>query len=262
MRYLTHANNWVEALDVFVAAKNHYNANKTKMSQYEAETNFNELKAFKNQWQPVIEQGIIGEFESAANGYRNASLRLDQAKTKEAGRFSSASLQANQSLIKDRIKTELSRMNSFDTLEKVIGKHYEDGLRGDLDSKRATLEVMRGLVDMVPSDRRQEANRIAVKANRDLEALRYTPEIQEAEKGLQDAQRFVEKKAQDMATVGTHLMQDPTGPFGGIDPIGKAIRRVQYNEDGSLRILPADAQRISSEPVSVRLPHEHTQAAE
>lgn len=240
------AQSWIEALDLYQGGKKHLTENAHKMSAYEAETLNNDLTSLKDTWQPKIEAAKLSELESALDGYKVANGKRSQAISKELARWNYSEINSARVMLTEQIKVEASRMQSAHDLKR-LEEIYEGNMQGDINLQRATCEAMRGVVDFVPNGIRMESNHIGVKAVNDLAALRKTPELIEAETNLQKAVETVDNEIKQVARTAEMLGQDIVGVYGGTYEMGRAIRRVQKMNDGSLRIMDPNDPALSRE---------------
>lgn len=248
------ANNWIEALDLYQAGRKHLVENAHKMSQYESETLNNELLELKESWQPKIEAGAKAEFlEPAIGAYKMANGKKSQAVSKELARWDYSQINSHRLMIEARIKVDLSRDNTGQAL-KNLEALYNEGMQGDINLARATCEVFRGLGQFLPkqldavSNERLTANGLAFTADKKLQELRRPPEVVEAEAKFDEAKEGVIDAQKKLVRVAELLGQgDIAGVFGGTYELGRQIRRVRENPDGSLQILDENEPGLSAE---------------
>lgn len=253
MSKYTNPQSWIEALDLYQAGRKHLQENAHKMSQYESETLNNELTTIKNTWQPKIEAGAKSEFlEPAISTYKAANSKKSQAVSKELARWDYSQMNSQRLMLESRIKVELSR-DSLGMAIKEVEKLFDEGMQGDLNMQRATCEVFRGLGQLLPkntdpvSNERLNANGLSFKADKKLQELRRPPEIIEAETKFDEAKQGVINAQRQLARTGELLGQDIIGVFGGTYELGRQIRRVRENQDGSLQILDENEPGLSAE---------------
>ncbi|PKN98362.1 MAG: hypothetical protein CVU42_12585 [Chloroflexi bacterium HGW-Chloroflexi-4] len=245
---------WIEALDNYQAGRKHLVENAHKMSQYESETLNSDLLELKESWQPKIEAGAKAEFfDPALSAYRMANGKKSQAVSKELARWDYGAINSHRLMIEARIKVDLSRDNTGQAL-KNLEALYNEGMAGDLNMQRSTCEVFRGLGQFLPksidpvSNERLTANGLAFKADKQLQELRRPPEIIEAEANYNEAKQQVIDAQKSLVRVAELIGQgDITGVFGGTFELGRQIRRVRENPDGSLQILDENEPGLSAE---------------
>jgi hypothetical protein len=245
--------NWIEALDLYQSGRKHLQENAHKMSQYEAETLNNELTSIKDTWQQKIEAGAKSEFlEPALSAYRMANGKKSQAVSKELARWDYSQINSQRLMLEARIKVDLSRDTPGAAL-KSLEALYNEGMAGDLNMQRAFCETFRGLVQYLPknldaiSNEKMNANGLAFTADKKLQELRRPPEIIEAEAKFDEAKQGVINAQRQLARTGELLGQDIIGVFGGTYELGRQIRRVRENQDGSLQILDENEPGLSAE---------------
>lgn len=208
-------NNHQEARKVIKAAMDHLTENQSLMSAYEVKERLNEIKGLKDQWRGKIEAGALDDFQTMVNRYLLAKAEQSRSRNLEVKRWDPAKVKAVADMTRDRIKTDMARANSWDGIGEVVKTLLADAENGDLDTQRGVYEGLRGAVDLVPGDRRREANMMAVQADRKLKDLRITDQMREADAAVEEARQNVHAQYHDLHAAAESLGEKLFGPWGG-----------------------------------------------
>jgi parvulin-like peptidyl-prolyl isomerase len=249
---------WLDHLEELKAARDEFRMYAGIMTQYEQSVIQRDIDARRAQAQPIIEAGILGEFQAAVAGYQAAQANLKQAKLAEARRFDTIKLKGEIEAVKALVDLALSStspafgfghgVSKADHLKAIYQEAQESG---DLLKRRAAAEVLRGInpEGMTP-EVRMEINHLTHQAERDLNSLRTTEGMTQAEAARLAAQDKVAESVEGVKI--THAILDG----GSIDnlfvtgPLVKAYRRVKVI-DGELTVLAEDDPQVTG--VEIRM---------
>jgi hypothetical protein len=214
---------WREAVKTITKANNEYQAYASMMSQYERMTVSKGIAEKITQYRPLIEAGVIGEFNQAISAFKQARSRVDQEKAKEIIRWDVGKLRDEIQLANLRIDTAFADENPVASISLI---YQEAKNSGDIHKMRAAAEAVRGAVLRFPNaplEIRTAANGAAKQADRELAELRNTPGLEQAHKDAGAAFDALMAKQREMLQVEEAI--------GGSHAIYMAAAKVTIDRD-------------------------------
>jgi hypothetical protein len=250
---------WQDALGLLQAGRKELQKNAGIMTEYERLAASRSIEGVKEAYYQTIKGGALGEYNQALDGYQAARNRLERARAKEAARWDAARLRDEMQLAEMLFtKAKETRVDAFaqpgspsaaDEIERI---YQEAQASGDIYKRRAVAEAIRGLEigtisgnDPVRIRERGRLEALKKQSAQDLAAVRVTDEMIAADNEISARWNEFSEKRQQLITVGQELDgSDPTGLFAAGD-IARAIRRVQVDQGGEVRILAPDNPEVT-----------------
>ena len=221
------------------------------MTTYEYTTIEKAIKQNADKYYSQIVKGALGEFNAKVQKYEAIGEKVKQARTKEIDRWQPDkmrdAMETQGMLIQNALGVKDHGMYQGDTptakarLQEILNEARDSG---DLYKKRATFEIMRVMVDSAPDDIRKEVFHFARQAEKELNALRVTDELQTAKQEQSAMASELMLAANEMNAVSQILGEgEITGPFA-VNDFAKAARRLKLNGD-TLEVLPQDSPDVT-----------------
>jgi len=235
--------NWKEILKQIKAGREELRKYDSIMTPYEHDVIIRDLAAKSEVAYQAVYNGSVGEFRAAKSAYRESIDALKRAEAAEIARFDAAKLNTEMESVQRRVDLALqSNSNQIFGGQNVAARLqsiYEEAVKsGDLVKQRAGAEIMSAALSRVAPNDRAEFAHVSGQAERDLKAMRVTPEIEKARQGISQAANEMLVKRDELATVGETLGDNVRGPFS-ISGFAKVMREVQII-DGELHVYEPD----------------------
>lgn len=194
---------WREQLAELETYQKDFAANEGIMTLYERQNYNAEYESVKKRFEPSIQAGAIGEYRSALAQFRLAQAREKAAKKNEINRWDPAKLAANMQVVDILINQSIAAGKYQDDLPGAVAAIYEEAKEsGDPVKLRAACEVLRSITARgTDQDERMRLNRIAGDARRDLEGLRQTEEMTQANEAASKAFDTLQDHYRELAQV-------------------------------------------------------------
>ena len=243
---------WRDRLEIIKAAKKELSDYYSIMTTYERATAEREIGHLKEQNNPVITEGVLGEHEIAINRLNIAHRKVKRLTQAEIASWDAqklaAEMQVYNMLIDQAVNTKSgatdSRVSTTTRLDKIYDEAWQSG---DKYKQRAACEVMKSLQGKASDpEAKITLNRFEQQAKQDLEKVRMTPELTKAyEEAEIDWQEYRTARQEVIRTSQDIGEGDPQQLYSG-SPFSRAIRRVQIDrETNEIKILEADDPEIT-----------------
>jgi hypothetical protein len=229
----------LQSLDKIKALRSNYNKYQSIMTQYEQQTITEEINRTSEAIFPSVATAAIGDWNAAIAKAQESVNKVNVAKVAESNRFNPAQLAAEYSIAKtkfDLAQKEAMRSNALggqsDLGQKQDAIYSEAMKSGDIHKMRAVGEVALG------------EGYHPTQVHADLESLRVTPEMQQAEADRNQAFTALQAQRQELIEVSQALgQQDPTLAFAS-GSFARALKMVQV-KDGEVKFYPADSPEVT-----------------
>lgn len=245
---------WRDQLKFLIDAQAEYTRDQRIMTDFERSVISKDLKETKARAYDAILSGIQAEISAYFQNYQQASARVKDQTAKESQRWISGQLtsemQMTEALVSQALKVNKSSMGGPSPV-KALEKIYQDARNsGDLHRQRGAAEVMKtALSAMSPASYDQETrlavNHLVSRAEADLEAIRSTDGMRQAEEEKRQAEIELLQKRAELIEVGKFMDgYPPDGPFA-TSPFAREVRRLGRNDQGDIVIHPDDSPEVS-----------------
>jgi hypothetical protein len=216
---------WREQLSAIQEARTEFQRFHNIMTPYERATIAESIKRRADTARVDIARGAIDEFKASIDAFKNAQKKVDEARRKQMNSWEPGRLADEMKLAQVFVDTALTSQEPQAELRRIYeeAKFSEDGYK-----QRAMGEAIRaatGKVNQNDLDLLRAVNSITRQAERDLESLRITPEVEEAHQEAEAAFNAHMDLRREL-TRTAEALNDTAGP------ISRALVRVQYNESG------------------------------
>jgi len=155
------------------------------MTDFERSLINNDIQERINQVEQQVVDGVVSEWNAAADRVYKALKQVELEKAAEVRRWDADKLAAEMQAVSMLVDYAVATRGLDNDSEKVLTRIYDDAVNsGDIYKKRAAAEVFSGLMgkkigdDM---DSRMKANRFITRAKNDAEECRTTDGIKRAE---------------------------------------------------------------------------------
>jgi hypothetical protein len=246
------SNTWQDRLKEIKIAREHYSQHEALMTPYEREMRSKEIHQKLSAYYPTIYSGVKKAWDGWINAYKNATVRLAEAKAKEYATWDPTKLGAEMQTFRALVDQRLTRgkegaFGSSPAPSEGVKKLYQEYQNsGDPYKKRASSEVMLGISTHGLS--REDAVNLRIlghEAESNLLQLRNTEEIQKAEEAyMESAQELFKQRAQ-LSEVASLVGEPPDTGFGSGN-ITKLQRMVQVErETGEIKLYTLEDPQVT-----------------
>lgn len=198
---------------------------------------------------PVITAGAVAEMRGSLKGLEAAKAAVVQARQDEAQRWNAGLLAGTMTLIKARVEAVIQNGDNAIAGVTVSGglrEVFEDSLQGDASAQRATCEVFKGLLPLVPEGARLEANALRGESERRLADMRTTEAMVAAGQNVRQAFTAAVAKVNELdrisMTIDGHGVKDV---FAKTDLTRAAARLNVDRMTGAVSVLAEDDPRVT-----------------
>jgi hypothetical protein len=227
----------LQSLDKIKALRSNYNKYQSIMTQYEQQTIMGEINRASEAIFPSVATAAIGDWKAAIAKAQDAINKVSAAKVAESNRFDAGKFNAELTNIK--ILVDLAKGSTGSPLfggdvnagQRLQAIYQEAKASGDLHKQRAAAEVMQTMdFSTFVGDSKLATLSLANQAKRDLESLRTTPEMLQAEADRDQAFTSLQAQRQELIDVSQALgQQDPTLAFAS-GSFARALKMVQVKD--------------------------------
>lgn len=239
--------NWRDELATIKAARQELRQYSGMMTKYERSVIERDIDSMLENYRPRIAAGAIGEYKVVLAKFQDARRGYDRELTKEINRWDAIRLRAELETSQQLIDLAIQRNGGgpFDgntpsvstQLEAIFNQAQRSG---DIHRQRAAYEVIQAVTAKISGEERFPVNRLAKLAERELEALRFTDGMKEAQENISRAWDEFLQTRQEVIDAGKELGDDPTAPLAGGE-FTRAIRMVKQDlKTGEVTVLPED----------------------
>ncbi len=236
------SNNWRESLKELKAARDQYNQYTNIMTPFERAIIEKSIVEQREKIEKSVLTGAITEWNNAIDHVKTSFEIVDLMKAKEVKRWNASEINSQRQMMEDRIKTELGRDDIGRAVKNLEG-FFEDGMRGTVEQQRATCEVFRGLVKLLPKGNNPithevlSANGLATKANLKLKELRTMPDLDDAHKKAAEAVEGLEQARKTIQHADADLgYTKPNGEIGSFT-LFQQLGRVGTDNEGNITFI-------------------------
>jgi hypothetical protein len=243
----SNSNNWRDSLKELKTARDEYAQYSNVMTPYERLTIDKAITEQRHRIEPGVINGAIAEWNNAIEKVERKYQNVQDKKAKETSRWDAAKLtsemQAVEMMVKQTVNSNIKGPLDKDATDRL--KHIYSELQSskDMYKMRAAGEVYTGLVSMVGSeyDTRREAYHMSKQAQKDAQAARAFPELDQAELEAKEATNELDQVRQTLVTVDNDLGYTKFNGEIGNFAIFQEINRVKVDRMGNIeKILPAE----------------------
>jgi hypothetical protein len=218
------------------------------MSDFERSEFQSEIQSRRDQYGRIIQAGQLEEFNAAVGSYKAAQQKAEKAHLAAVNRFDMGKLVAEMQALDFLVKMEIQRAKDGENISPNIEKIYTEAQKSGIpERQRAAAEVFKGaapLFDVLPDfDTRVNSRVLATQARKDLEALRTTPELQQAEAELNTAAQAVWAQKVEVASTFETINGYSPETGAGNSELGISYKMIQ-NRNGQLVILDPNSIEV------------------
>jgi hypothetical protein len=206
------------------------------MTPYELMMASEEAIETAKRYKPLVEQGVIGEYNATVDAFERARAREVEEYHKEVASWDTGKLKEQMDFTRAMLENALQ---SDDPAAEIQQLKQEAEATGDRHRIRGTLEMLRTAVSKMPTDdldKRRVINLVAKEAEGALKELRRSPGMVEAHDQAVDA--FGKVLAQEKHMEEAERVIGPSGP------IYSAKLRVKIDPQRGIIVLPADDPQL------------------
>lgn len=245
-------NTWRDRVEELKAARAKYAELEPMMNGLDRVMLTNSINEKRAEVEPFVMNGVISEWQQAIDRFEQASKAVETARVKEIARWEASKFNDEMTVIERLVNSTVKSSaggrldpNVMPRLQKI----YEDAQASqDPYKMRAAAEIMQGLPTMVGPDfdDRKQANRIAQRAQKDVQGLRITEEMKAADQVAAAAvQALNQAKSVLFEVDGAMGYTLPNGEVGSFE-LFKQMHRVKTAPNGEIAaIVPVEQALIS-----------------
>jgi hypothetical protein len=234
--------NWEEGINLIRAYKKEYQEYASVMTEYERLAAGREINRLKEQYRPMVTGHLLEELEASITVVKVREKARQKAVADEVNRWEAGRLAAEMQAAKMLIsaanmapKRDGFSGNSL-TREERIDQLYQDAQNsGDIYKQRA----MAAMLSEYNGD--HELNHLVRQAEKDLQKLHITPEIEKATGEYEQAWRDLAQASHDSQTIAPEVGED-MGIFAS-GPVSQKLKQIDFV---GRTILEADDPRIQN----------------
>jgi hypothetical protein len=239
---------WKEAVARIRSAQAELARYGNEMSAYERRVVQTDLNELKERTYSDVYYGVASPYKAAIKALREAEANTGKAKAREIDRFDSARLSQEQQYATKRLEQILADpgnpMKPSSLAHRKVEAFYQEARQSkDIYKQRAIYEALSGLPAKYQGSHEESIHFIAGSAGRELQALRATPEIAEAEKAQQAAFESVMARREELRQVGELYEGNLSGPFAH-GAFAKAYKQVQIDAGGNAEVFDEGAPEL------------------
>lgn len=204
------------------------------------------LKEYREKHYQTVFKGVLGEFEQSIGEYHAAGQRYAEEKGKEVARWNDDKFLSALHVARERVSLALSLKNSGFSLNpgkpgELETMYNELASHPDIHVRRAAAEVFRAALtgfsaSAAPQELRMQANHLTRQADRDLKAIRVTPEVQEAFRAREAAGDALLAKKEELKQVAELMDGSPVNEGMAANEYAFQARRVRIRRDGQVTV--------------------------
>jgi hypothetical protein len=235
---------WRESLETLRKGRETLQKHAPIMTQFERMTVENSIKENRDKDYPIIAGGITAEFNQAIESYQAAQKKYQAAQAAEINRWNDAGLTAARTNLLQQVDLiTKNKDNVFSPGESAASKlqslYHEMRQSGDMVKQRAAAEVCANLQG-------RDNITLATQAKSDLQTLRITPEMGQAENAIDAAQAALIGKHNELGQVVQDLdgINSPYNPFN-TSLLAKEFRRLAADQEGNIIVRSYDDPAVS-----------------
>jgi hypothetical protein len=238
--FITLQGNWRQQRDQFGEALKNARRNSDKMSQFERDTIGQELKDFTEGLGKQILSKALEEYHGKLDDYRKKEAEVRKARMKEMSRWDPRQLAPEMQVMEMRVENAVYARDPGAELRAVYAEAKESGDVYKLRAAADALHKVERTGAFLPPEVMLEVNRVAQKAQRDLNDARITPELETAHKAAEEAFNQA-MDARNELTKTDRIVSMQSEDFNywpsGVNVL-RALSRIIESQDGQAVILP------------------------